>query len=373
MSKCIAYVGLDVHKETIAVAVARPRGGEVTSFGVIAPRPAAVRKLLAKLSPNGQVLELCYEAGPCGYGLYRTLTEMGHRCRVVAPGLVPRKPGERVKTDRRDALTLARLLRAGELTPVWVPGPEQEAIRDLTRAREDMKAAQLKARQRLSAFLLRHGRVYREGKSAWTQQHARWLQAQSFAQPVQQIVFQEYVDAVTAAGDRVAGLDEQIRTAVPDWSLAPVAHALMALRGVNLLTAVTVLAELGDLTRFDQPRQLMGFLGLVPGEHSSGARRRQGAITKTGNGHARRVLVEAAWSYRFPARQTAHLQRKGGHAPAEVQAIAWKAQKRLCGRYRTLARTGKPACKVATAIARELAGYLWAIARTVDVRPRASA
>ena len=226
--------------------------------------------------------------------------------------LVPRKPGERVKTDRRDALTLPRLLRAGELTPVWVPGPEQEAIRDLTRAREDMKAAELKARQRLSAFLLRHDRVYREGKSAWTQRHARWLQAQAFAHPAQQIVFQESVDAVTAAGARVAGLDEQIRAAVDDWSLAPVVHALMALRGVHLLTAVTVLAELGDLTRFDHPRQLMGFLGLVPGEHSSGTRRRQGAITKTG--HARRVLVEAAWSYRFPARQTAHLQRKGAHA-----------------------------------------------------------
>ncbi len=277
MGKCGGYVGLDVHKETIAVAVARPRGGEVTSFGVIANRPAAVRKLLAKLGPDGQVLEVCYEAGPCGYGLYRMLTELGHRCCVVAPGLVPRKPGDRVKTDRRDALTLARLLRAGELTPVWVPGPEQEAMRDLTRAREDMKAAQLKARQRLSAFLLRHDRVYREGKSAWTQQHARWLEAQKFAHPAQQIVFQEYVDAVTAAGARVAGLDEQIRAAVDDWSLAPVVQALMALRGVHLLTAATVLAELGDLTRFDHPRQLMGFLGLVPGEYSSGARRRQGA------------------------------------------------------------------------------------------------
>ena len=266
MSKCSAYVGLDVHKETIAVAVARPVGGEVTSLGVIEHRPAAVRNLLARLSRDGQVLELCYEAGPCGYGLYRTLTELGHRCCVVAPSLIPRKPGERVKTDRRDALTLARLLRSGDLTPVWVPGPEQEAIRDLTRAREDMKGAQLKARQRLNAFLLRHDRVYREGKSRWTRQHAHWLEAQKFAHPAQQIVFQEYVDAVTTAGERVAGLDAQIRAAVDTWSLAPVAWALMALRGVDLLTAVTVLAELGDLTRFDHPRQLMGFLGLVPGE-----------------------------------------------------------------------------------------------------------
>ena len=372
MSEYSAYVGLDVHKDTIAVAVALPGRDEPVYRGEIAHRRGSLRRLMSRLSPHGEVLSFCYEAGPCGYGVYREISESGHECVVVAPSLIPRKAGERVKTDRRDALTLARLHRSGDLTSVWVPGAEQEAMRDLTRAREDMKAMELKARQRLGAFLLRHGRVYDTGKSRWTQAHFRWLEAQAFEQPVQQVVFQEYVDAVTQASARVAGLEDRMHRALQTWSLAPAVAGLRALRGVGTVTAMTVLAELGDVTRFDSPRQLMSFLGLVPSERSSGSRRRQGAITKTGNGHVRRVLVEAAWSYRYPARKTAHLRRKAAAAPAAVQALAWAAQKRLCARYRHLLRAGKVKNQVTMAVARELVGFIWAIACEVNGRPHAT-
>ena len=369
MNECSAYVGLDVHKDTIAVAVALPGRGDPVYRGEIKNQRKSLLRLIRALSPNGEVVSLCYEAGSCGYGVYREIIETGHHCEVVAPSLIPRRTGERVKTDRRDALTLARLHRAGELRAVWVPDEEQEAMRDLTRAREDMKGIELKARQRLGAFLLRHGRVYREGKSRWTQRHFRWLEEQRFAHPVQQVVFQEYVDTVLEAQRRVAGLEGQMRAGLQEWSLRPVVEALMALRGVEMVTAMTVLAELGDLTRFDSPRELMSFLGLVPSEHSSGGRRRRGGITKTGNGHVRRVLVEAAWSYRFPARKTAHLRRKAQVAPPAVQAIAWAAQKRLCVRYWHLYHAGKAKCQVTTAVARELVGFIWALACEVMGRP----
>jgi transposase len=371
MSECSAYVGLDVHKDTIAVAIAHPGREAPVYWGEIRNEAKAVQKLIQRLSPHGEVLEFCYEAGPCGYGLYRELTERGHGCTVVAPTLIPRKAGERVKTDRRDALALARQHRAGELTGVWVPGPEQEAIRDLTRAREDMKGLELTARQRLGAFLLRHGRVY-AGKSRWTQAHFRWLETVHFESPVQQVVFTEYVDAVKSAQARVAGLEGQMREALEHWSLRPVVEGLMALRGVSLVAAMTVLAELGDLTRFDSPPELMGFLGLVPSEHSSGQRRRPGAITKTGNGHVRRILVEAAWNYRFPARKSAVIERRAEKTSARVQALAWQAQKRLCARYRALARAGKHPAQVSTAVARELAGFVWAIACEVMGKPHGS-
>ena len=299
MVEYTAYVGLDVHKETIAVAIALPGREEPMYRGEIANKRSSLRRLVRNLSPYGEVLSFAYEAGPCGYGVYRELVATGHDCMVVAPSLVPRKAGDRVKTDRRDALNLARLHRAGELRRVWVPDADQEAMRDLTRAGEDMKAIELKSRQRLGAFLLRHERIY-AGRSRWTQAHFRWLEEQSFEHPMQQVVFQEYVDAVLGAQRRVAGLDEQIHQAVATWSLRPLVEALISLRGVNVLTAVTVLAELGDLTRFDNPRQLMSHLGLVPSEHSSGLRRRQGGITKTGNGHVRRVLIEA-WRRHYNA------------------------------------------------------------------------
>jgi transposase len=360
-----AYVGLDVHQETIAVAVAEPGRGEPLYRGEIANRAKAVEKLLAKLSERygGGVLQFCYEAGPCGYGLYRQIIAGGHDCQVVAPSRIPKAPGERIKTDRRDALKLARLLRGGDLTAVWVPDQEQERMRDLSRARDDMKAQERKARQQLNGFLLRHGHHWPRSKSRWTAGHENWLAGLKMASPWQQVALQAYIDAERAAGQRVAELTEQLMRALPEWSLAPVVDSLIALRGLDKLAAIVVLAELGDITRFDSPRQLMGFLGLVPSEHSSGGRRRQGAITRTGNVHARRMLVESAWSYRFPARQTKHLKGKARHASEAAKQIAWKAQTRLCGRYRTLTRAGKNTKLVCVAIARELAGFIWDIVR----------
>ncbi|CAG0907274.1 unnamed protein product [Cyprideis torosa] len=361
MKKYSKYVGLDTHKATIAVAVANASGGKPRYYGEIANTPGEIRKLIKALSPEGEVLSFCYEAGPCGYEIYRQINQLGHHCSVVAPSLIPTKPGDRVKTDRRDSEKLSRLDRAGELTPVWVPDQQQEAMRDLTRAREDMKALERMSKQRLNAFLLRYGRIYTSGKSRWTQAHFRWLEGQKFAVSIQQIVFQEYVDAIKQSEARVAGLEQEMERALTHWELAPVVKALMALRGIQLITAMTIMAELGDITRFDSPRQLMSYLGLVPSENSSGPSRRQGGITKTGNGHVRRVLVESGWCYRFPARKTAHLQRRAEQCSSEVQAIAWKAQKRLCGRYKYLLEKGKLKVQVCTAIARELVGFIWAI------------
>jgi transposase len=359
-----AYVGLDVHKDTVTVAVAYPGRDAPAYRGEIAHTPKAVRKLAERLSGEfgGEVLLFCYEAGPCGYGLYRQLLELGHECEVVAPSLIPRKPGERVKTDRRDALKLAQLLRSGDLTAVWVPDAEQEAMRDLTRARADMKGQEQKARQQLNAFVLRHGHVWPGNKTRWTRTHYNWLESLKFAHDWQQVVLQEYIDAVSAASRRVADITMQMERVLPAWSLAPVVDSLTALRGVDKLTAMVLLAELGDLSRFASPKQLMAYLGLVPSEHTSNDRRRQGPITKTGNRHARRMLVESAWSYRFPARQTAHLKRKAATASEQAKAISWRAQKRLCGRYRTLNQAGKNTKQTTVAIARELVGFVWDIA-----------
>jgi len=359
------YVGLDVHKETIAVAIASAGREEPAYRGEIGHTRKAVGKLIERLSKefDGQVLLFCYEAGPCGYGLYRQILEAGHECEVVAPSLIPKKAGERVKTDRRDALKLARYLRAGDLTAVWVPDEEQEAMRDLCRARSDMKSQERKAQQQLNAFVLRHGHHWPASKTRWTATHFNWLEALKFAHDWQQVVLQEYVNAVKAASLRVADMMGQMERVLPHWRLAPVVNSLTALRGIDKLSAMTLLAELGDISRFQSPRQLMAYLGLVPGEHSSGARRRQGAITLTGNRHARRTLIESAWSYRFPARQTAHLRRKAANASDEAKAIGWRAQKRLCGRYRTLTQAGKNTKLVCVAIARELAGFVWGIVR----------
>ena len=360
-----AYVGLDVHKETIAVAVAEPGRAEPVYRGEIANTAKSVGKLLTKLSESydGGLLAFCYEAGPCGYVLYRQILASGHDCQVVAPSRIPKTPGERVKTDRRDALKLARLLRSGDLTAVWVPDQDQEMMRDLSRARDDMKGQERKARQQLNGFVLRHGHHWPRGRSRWSQAHYNWLESLRFERPWQQVTLQEYIDAVKAASARVAQLNDHLMRALPEWSLAPVVDSLIALRGIDKLAAIVLLAELGDISRFDSPRQLMGFLGLVPSEHSSGPRRRQGGITLTGNAHARRMLVESAWSSRFPARQTMHLKRKAANASAPAKKIAWKAQVRLCGRYRTLTRAGKNTKVVCVAIARELAGFIWDIVR----------
>ena len=363
-SKEIKYFGLDVHKERISVSVADANGGEVRYIGEITNTPEAVVKLVRQLRKDGATISFCYEAGPCGYVIYRQLLKLGQACIVVAPSLIPRKPGDRVKTDRRDSLTLARLLRAGELTAVWVPDEAQEALRDLTRAREDMKRLQHVTKQRLLAFLLRHGRTF-SGKTRWTQAHFRWLETVKFDQPIQQIVFQEYVDTVQALTKRVTALDDQIESEGTESVFSTLIEGFMALRGINRLTATTVVAEIGDLRRFANAPQLMKYLGVVPSEHSSGETKSRGGITKTGNGHVRRVLVEAAWTYRHPARKTAALQRRAERTPEPVQTIAWAAQKRLCARYRQFEARGKKKVQTCTAIARELAGFLWAIGQAL--------
>jgi transposase len=362
MAEPITYVGLDVHKETIAVALAAAgKRGEVREYGTIANTPGALKALADKLAKSGAALRFCYEAGPCGYGIQRQLSAAGHECVVVAPSLIPRRPGERIKTDRRDAANLARLHRAGELTPVWIPDQAHEAMRDLVRARQAAVRALRQARQQLSGFLLRHGHHY--NRPAWTQMHRRWLAGLRFEQAIHHIVLEDCIAAVEAATARRDRLEAHIAAALPDWSLAPVVRALQALRGMALVAAATLAAELGDITRFANPRQLMAYLGLVPSEHSSGATRRQGAITKAGNGAARRMLIEAAWSYRFPARISRELLLRQEGLAKSIRDTAWKAQERLCRRYRKLARAGKPANVVTAAIARELAGFVWAIAK----------
>jgi transposase len=362
MAKSITYIGLDVHKDTIAVALAEVGlRGEVREYGKIPNTPAALKALSAKLARTGRHLRFCYEAGPCGYGIQRHLAGMGHDCAVVAPSLIPRKPGERIKTDRRDAINLGRLHRAGELTPVWVPDQVHEAIRDLVRARQAAVRTLRQARQQLSGFLLRHG--YHYHRPAWTLLHRRWLASLKFEQPVHHIVLEDYIAAIEAATARRDRLEAHIEAALPEWPLAPVVQALQALRGIGLVAAATLVAELGDITRFANPRQLMAYLGLVPSEHSSGRTRRQGGITKAGNGAARRMLIEAAWSYRFPARISREQLLRQERLAKPIRDIAWKAQERLCRRYRRLARVGKLPTVITAAIARELAGFIWAIAR----------
>jgi transposase len=363
------YVGLDVHKESIAVAyVAREHGAEVTSLGTIGTRQCDIDHLIRKLQSKAKHLVFVYEAGPCGYWLYRYLTKKGHVCWVVAPSLIPKKAGDRVKTDRRDAVQLARLMRSGDLTPVYVPAVEDEAIRDLSRAREDAIGDLKAAKFRLKAFLLRHDIRY-TGRATWGPAHLRWLADVVCPTPAQQIVFQEYVRAVAEHDARLPRLDTALREQVQGWCLAPVVQALQAMRGVQFTVAVTLVAARGDLTRFENPRQVMKYLGLIPSEYSSGERRRQGSITKTGNTHARRALVEGAWAYRYPAKVSRHLQLRLEMLPKPIQDISWKAQVRLCKRYRRLMARGKHANQVVVAIARELAGFMWAIAKQVSVTP----
>ena len=359
----ITYVGLDVHKATVSVAVAESgRGGEIRQLGVFENRPEVLSKLAARLSNKNCRVSFCYEAGPCGYGLHRLLTSYGHDCVVVAPSLIPMKAGDRVKTDRRDALMLAKLHRAGELTPIWIPDAGHEAMRDLVRARATAGRVLSRARQHLQSFLLRHDRIYR-GLRAWTSAYRRWLTTVRFDHPAQQIVLQDYIHAVQDAEARRDRLTHQINELLPSWSMAPVAIALQAMRGVALVVAVTVVAEVGDFRRFANPRQLMAYLGLVPSEHSSGSSIRRGGITKAGNALARRVLIEGAWTYRMPARVSRKLHDRLEPLPAAIRDIAWKAQIRLCARYRRLAAAGKPKVVVTTAIAREMVGFIWAIAQ----------
>jgi transposase len=315
MKKSNMFVAFDVHKDSIEIAHAdQERNSEVRHFGRIDNNLAALDRVVRKLQSTGQTLHFVYEAGPCGYTIYRHLTACGLDCQVIAPSMTPKKSGDRIKTDRRDAISLARLHRAGELTPVYVPHPEDEAMRDLSRAREDAKQAEKRARQQLLMFLLRNGIRY-TGKTTWSAPHLRWLSEIKLPAPAQQIAFQEYIDAIDEAAQRVERLTEQIRTLLPEWKMAPVVEALQSLRGVSLITAVITVAEIGDLTRFENPRQLMAYLGLVPSEHSSGPNKRQGARTSAGNSHVRRVLVESAWASSTTSTSHTH------HSPAPRELI----------------------------------------------------
>jgi len=360
-----AFIAFDTSKSRNAVAIAEEgRTGEVRFFGEIDNTAEATAKLVRKLAAKYERVAFCYEAGPTGYGLYRQITDLGHECMVVAPSLIPKKPGDRVKTNRRDALGLAKQLRAGELTAVWVPDSRHEAMRDLTRARGAAVQDVRQKGQQVSAFLLRLGRHY-AGKTAWTKAHLNWLASQQFEHPEQRIAFEELLLAVHQARDRVARLEEAIRLAVPEWSLAEVVQALIAMRGIDMVTATAFLAEIGDLTRFRTPRQLMAYLGLVPSEHSTGGTVVRGPITKAGNRRARRLLIESAWAYRHPPRVGKDKQAKVAAAPRAVREIAWKAQHRLYARYRALTRKGKLKTVAITAMARELAAFIWAISREI--------
>ena len=360
------FVGIDVSKSRHSVAIAEDgRGGEVRFYGEIEADEAAVRKLVRRLATRASRLTFCYEAGPTGYGLYRLITALGHECRVVAPSLIPRTPGERVKTNRRDATSLARLLRAGELTSVWAPDERHEAMRDLVRARWSAAIDLRMKRQQTSAFLLRLGRPY-PGKKTWGGTHMKWLASQTFAHLEQRTAFEELSLAMRQAQERIARLETAIEEAVPNWSLAGRVTALMAMRGFDLVAATTLLAEIGDLSRFDSPRELMGWLGLAPAESSTGDKVRRFGITKAGNARARRTMIESAWCYRHPARVGSSKQARVAAAPPIVREIARKAQTRLTRRYRALSGKGKAKTVVAVAVARELAGFVWAIDRALE-------
>lgn len=357
----VRFVGLDVHKESIAIAVADGDGSAPENVATIPNDTTLLLKRLKKLG-LGAKLRCCYEAGPTGYVLHRALVEAGIDCIVIAPSLVPKKAGDRVKTDRRDAVKLARFLRSGDLTEVNVPEAATEAMRDLERSRDGAKRAERVTRHQLSKFLLRHGRRY-EGKTAWTGMHLDWVRGQVFDHEAQNRVLVDYVQAVENATARVASLTKDIIDLVESWSLRPLVKALQALRGVQIITAVILAAEIGDFARFSSAPALMGYLGLVPSEHSSGETQKRGRITRTGNGHVRRILVESAWSYRFRPTMSREIRKRNeGVAPA-VQAIAWKAQQRLNGRFRKLLGRGKNKQQTVVALARELAGFVWSIAR----------
>ena len=361
------YVGMDVHTDSIAVAyVANEHHVEVVSLGNIGTRQCDIDHLIRRLQSKSPHLVFVYEAGRCGYWLYRYLTHKGQVCWVVAPSLIPKKPGDRVKTNRRDAIKLARLMRSGDLTPVYVPKVADEAIRDLCRAREDVIRDLKAAKLRLKAFLLRQDIRY-TGRATWSPAHLRWLSEVVCPTPAQQIVFQEDVRAISEQTERLQRLEQELQEHMKTWRLEPVVEALQALGGVQFTVAITLVAELGDLTRFDNSRQLMSYLGLIPAEYSSGDRRRQGGITKAGNTHARRALIEGAWAYRYPAKVSRHLQVRLETLPQSIQDISWKAQVRLCTRYRKLSARGRHAHQGVVAIARELIAFMWAIAREVPV------
>ena len=359
---------MDVHKDSISIAACDTSRELARFVGVVSPDVRQLLKMLAKAGDPSQV-SVVYEAGPTGFGLYRELRRHGYRCEIVAPSLIPRRAGDRLKNDRRDCCRLAELWRAGELKAIWVPDEAHEAVRDLCRAREDAVQMRLRARQQLKAFLLRHDRRY-PGKTSWTKTHERWIADQRFDHAGETVALAEYQLAVQGAEQRVQRLTTALHEIVQGWRFEPVVAALRALRGIDSISAIGLMAEIGDFSRFKSARDLMGYLGLVPSEHSSGNSIRRGSITKTGNGHARRLLTEAAWNYRFAARMSSTLRSRSAQLPEAVRNHAWKAQLRLSSRFAKLAARGVQINKVCVAVARELAGFVWAIARQAQASDR---
>ncbi|WP_337842055.1 IS110 family transposase [Rheinheimera sp.] len=367
----ITFIGLDTHKEFFEVAyIDDSRDSKPVSLGRISGTKPALQKLVRQFESKhpGSTLHFVYEAGPCGYWIYRYLTSLGHCCYVVAPSLIPKKAGERIKTDKRDALKLAVLLRSGDIDPIYVPEPEDEAVRDLSRAREISMKDLKDAKYQLKAMLLRNN-IRCDVQDNWSTKHLRWLTELILSHPAQQIVLQEAIQTISERIRRLERLDNELSYHVKNWRYYPVVKAIQAMRGVRLLVAVGVIAELGDLARFDHPRKLMAYLGLVPSEHTSGSKRRQGCITRTGNTRARRLLVEGAHTYRYAANISTELQKRQESLPKEITDIAWQAQLRLCRRYQRLIKRGKHYNLVVTAIAREMIAYIWAISREVVLTP----
>jgi transposase len=353
------HVGLDVHKDSISVAAAEPGRSPARLVGKVAHDVNRLLKVLAKIG-GAEQLHVVYEAGPTGFGLQRALKNRGIACEIIAPSRIPRRPGDRVKTDSRDCLQLAECSRAGQLTGVWIPEPGDEAIRDLSRAREDAVNSRGHVRQQLKGFLLRHGIRY-PGKTSWSLAYYRWLATLKFDEAAAQTAFTEYWQAVKSADERVERLTKALQSSIAGWRFEPVVNALQALRGVAAITAIGLVAEIGDLARFSHPRKLMGYLGLVPSEHSSGERTSRGSITKTGNAHARRLLTEAAWNYRFKARISREALARQEALSEPIRTTAWKAQLRLTQRFNALRERGVQVNKACVAVARELAGFVWAI------------
>ena len=367
----ILFIGLDTHKEFNEVAyIEEHRGSQPVHLGRFSSSKVAVQKLVRQFESKypGATLHFVYEAGPCGYWIYRLITSLGHCCYVVAPSLIPKKPGEKIKTDKRDALKLAKLLKSEDLTPIYVPEPEDEAVRDLSRAREIAMEDLKDAKYQLKALMLRNNINYK-GTANWSQKHLRWLTELVLPHPAQHIVLQEFLHTITERISRLERLDNELTHHVHQWRYYPVVKAIQAMRGVRLLVATGVVAELGDLSRFDHPRKLMSYLGLVPSEHSSGGKRHIGAITKCGNGRARRLLVEGAHTYRYAANISTDMQKRQEGLPKDIIDIAWKAQLRLCKRYKKMIAKGKHYNLVVTAIAREMIAYIWAIAKEVVLTP----
>jgi transposase len=370
MKDTIKYVGLDVSKEKIAVAIAEEGREEPRYWGMISHTPEAVKKLMKKLG-DPESLRVCYEAGPTGYPLYRLLLTMGIRCSVIAPSLIPKRPGERIKTDRRDSIRLAQLYRAGELISIYVPTPEDEALRDLVRCREDAKEDELRVKHRLSKFLLRNDIKPPSGVNKWTDKYFKWLDTLKFENSSLRVTFQEYYHHLKELKQRILRLEEEIQVHSSEGVHAKKIQALQSLRGVALITASSIVAEIGSFKRFTTPRQFMAYVGLIPSEYSSGESRRLGQITKTGNRHVRRLLVESAWSYRYQPSVKGKLQRRQSGQSPTILAISWKAQNRLHKKYHRLLSRGKEKSKTVTAVARELAGFIWAVMQEVEDVPQA--